>query len=257
MRRLSVPEIEDQAWCPRAVRDGGTDWLRFMADVSRAFTPIAPKIERAFAAIGERRVLDLCSGGGGPWLSLIRALPNASVELSDLYPNVRAFEDVQARSNGRVAFRREPVDATNVPRELSGVRTMFNCFHHLPPRLARAVLQDAVSKRQPIAIFEGLSHRGIGVAFVALQIPAMFLLTPFIRPVRWSRFALTYLLPLIPGLVAFDGTMSMLRLYLGDELHELVRSLDGHETFEWDIGTTRASHLPVGVAHLVGVPRIS
>jgi hypothetical protein len=34
MRRMHLFEIEDQSWCPRAVRDAMTDYLRF-APVSR------------------------------------------------------------------------------------------------------------------------------------------------------------------------------------------------------------------------------
>jgi hypothetical protein len=249
VRRLNVPEIEDQRWCPASIRDGGTDWLRFMADTSKAFDRIAPKLERALRSSTQARVLDLCSGGGGPWLSLSKALPGIPVELSDLYPNLRAFETVAANSDGRIGFRKEPVNATDVPEELGGVRTLFNSFHHLPPELARAVLQDAVRKRQPIAIFEGMNHRGLGIASVLLQMPLIFLLTPFVRPWRWRRLALTYLLPAIPLLVLFDGTMSMLRLYMPDELRELVASLEGADTYDWDVGRTFT------IIHLVGTPR--
>lgn len=44
MRRRQLVEIEDLAWCPRAVRDGGTDWLRFIADSTRMFSAVVPKI---------------------------------------------------------------------------------------------------------------------------------------------------------------------------------------------------------------------
>jgi hypothetical protein len=66
---------------------------------------------------------------------------------------------------------------------------------------------------------------------------------------------LTYVVPLIPLLVLFDGTVSMLRLYSRDELRELVATVPGHDTFTWNIGTTRLPGLPVGLTHLVGVPR--
>ena len=32
--------------------------------------------------------------------------------------------------------------------------------------------------------------------------------TPFVRPFRWSRLLFTYVIPLIPLLVLFDGTVS-------------------------------------------------
>ena len=62
-------------------------------------------------------------------------------------------------------------------------------------------------------------------------------------------------MPLIPLLVLFDGTVSLLRLYLADELRELVTTVPGHDTFDWDIGTTLVSAVPIGVLHLVGVPK--
>ena len=67
---MQLVEIEDLPWCPRAIRDGGTDWLRFMANATRAFDAVAPKIRQAMNATGTSSVVDLCSGGGGPWETL-------------------------------------------------------------------------------------------------------------------------------------------------------------------------------------------
>src|SRR5688572_23634472 len=212
MRRRQLVEIEDLGWCPRAVRDGGTDWLGFMANTSRVFSAVAPKIRAALDATATSHVLDLCSGGGGPWLTLERDLAATgpvTIELSDLYPNLEAFRGVSVRSQGRLSYRRAPVDATDVAPGPPHVRTMFNSFHHFPPARARAIIADAVRKRCGIAVFEGVNHRAVGLAAMPLQLPAILLLTPFVKPFRWSRLMLTYALPLIPLLVLFDGTVSM------------------------------------------------
>ena len=257
MKRLPLAEIEDQPWCPRAVRDGGTDWLGFMANATRAFSAAVPKLQAAMDAMGTRRIVDLCAGGGGPWLTLARDLAGAGdveVVLTDLYPNLDALRAVRSGAAG-VRVHDDPVDATNVPPEFVGVRTMFNSFHHFRPALARAILADAVRKRQAIAVFEGFDHRALGVLAVLLQLPTILLLTPLVRPFRWSRLLLTYVLPLIPALVLFDGTVSVLRLYSPEELRALVREIDGHEAFDWDIGTTPVPRSPLGLIHLVGTPR--
>jgi hypothetical protein len=258
VRRRQLVELEDLRWCPRAVRDGGTDWLAFIANASRVFSAIAPKIRAAMNAAGTNAVVDLCSGGGGPWLTLQQELARSGplrVILSDLYPNVDALQQMRLRSGGRLEFLTTPIDAANVPRELDGVRTMFNAFHHFPPPLARAILADAVAKRRPIAIFEGVDRRIIGLFAMPLQMPLIFLLTPFVRPFRWSRLVFTYLIPLIPFIVLFDGTVSFLRLYLEEDLRELVAAIPGQECFDWDIGSTRIGLLPIGLTHLVGTPR--
>ncbi len=71
-----------------------------------------------------------------------------------------------------------------------------------------------------------------------LQLVALLLFTPLAQPFRWSRLALTCLVPPIPLLVCFDGTMSKLRMHLMDELRELVASVPGSESYTWEVGTT-------------------
>ena len=196
----------------------------------------------------------MCSGGGGPWLTLERELAKSGtvrVTLTDLYPNAGALSDARARSDGRLAVRTTPVDATDVPADLTGVRTMFSSFHHFPPDLARAILADAVRQRRAIVVVEAINSRAIGLVGLPLQIPAMLVMTPFVRPFRWSRLLFTYLIPLIPLLVLFDGTVSMLRIYQPDELRALVAGVPGHESYTWDIGEAPG----VGPIHLVGTPR--
>mgnify|MGYP003395986249 CR=1 FL=1 len=68
---------------------------------------------------------------------------------------------------------------------------------------------------------------------------------------------LTYVAPAIPLVIAFDGAVSILTLYLEDELRELVNSVDTHRAFEWDIGSTSVPGTSVGIFHLMGIPRPS
>jgi len=258
MRRVHLLEIEDQSWCPRPIRDGGTDWLHFMANTHKAFNAIAPKLRDAMRRFGSNRIVDLCSGGGGPWLSLAPLLEESGsveVQLTDLYPNLTARPRIVAESLGRIGYCSESVDATDVPAELEGVRTLFNAFHHFRPREAQAILADAVKKRRPIVVVEGADNRLLGILFILLMLLAMLALTPRIRPFRWSRILLTYVIPAIPLLGLFDGIVSMLRIYSSPELREMVSSIPQHETFEWDIGRQAVRGSPIGLTYLVGIPR--
>ena len=78
---------------------------------------------------------------------------------------------------------------------------------------------------------------------------ATLIATPFVRPIRLSRFALTYALPAIPALVAWDGTVSALRAYAPDELLALAHSAPGAEGYDWDAGTSGSA------LYLIGTPR--
>ena len=258
MRRRQLVELEDLPWFPRVIRDGGTDWLAFMANNTKVFSVVAPKIRRAMEATGTSNVLDLCAGGGGPWPTLAPDLAKSGpvhVTLSDRFPNIEALANARDKSGGQLDFERRSIDAADVPSDLDGVRTMFNAFHHFPPAVARAILVDAVRKGRGIAVFEGANHRGIALVAIPLQLPAMLLFTPFVRPFRWSRLLFTYVLPLIPLLVLFDGFVSFLRIYGEDELRELVAEVPGHDRFAWDIGSTTVPGMGIGLLHLVGIPR--
>lgn len=258
MRRVHLLEIEDQPWCPRPLRDGATDWLQFMASAHGAFDAIAPKLRHVMNRCRCDEVIDLCSGGGGPWASLEPVLSksgNVRVQLSDYYPNLTALRRMFALSAGRVGYCSEPVDATDVPDALCGVRTLFNAFHHFRPAQARAILADAVRKRRAIVVVEGSDNRLLGVLMILLTLLPILLLTPRVRPFRWSRLVLTYLVPAIPVLWLWDGIVSMLRIYGPGELHELVQQVPGHDSFEWDIGRQAVCGSPIGLTYLIGLPR--
>src|SRR5687767_5837892 len=135
MRRIHAIELEDQPWMPRLIRDFATDYLRHVIEMSDAYAPVLPLITEALHASGEHRVVDLCSGGGGPWPGLlprVRAkLSTLQVVLTDRYPNAAAAERVKAIEG--LSYHDEPVDALRVPAQLTGFRTMFTALHHFRP----------------------------------------------------------------------------------------------------------------------------
>ncbi|MDP3910236.1 MAG: hypothetical protein Q8Q14_07575 [Gemmatimonadales bacterium] len=239
MRRLHLVEIHDLPWCPPSLRDALTDFLAFALALPRTYEPAGPLIRAAAARSGARRIVDLCSGAGGPWPLLAPAV-GLPVVLTDLYPHRHAD------------LHPSPVDARAVPASLDGFRTMFTAFHHFRPEEARKILEDAVARRQGIAIFEAARRAPFDLALVALTWLGSLLAGPFVRPFRWSRLLWTYLPPALPLVGTFDAIVSCLRWYSPAELRELVAGLDA---YDWDIGVRRASRSPLRMTYLIGVPR--
>jgi hypothetical protein len=257
MPRLHLLEIEDQPWCPAVIRDAATDFLQFAIHTGNNYEPVAPVLGRLLETAGTARIVDLCSGGGGPWPRLIAdpALEreDLDVHLTDKYPNVEGLRRiVEGRANGRLRVHPEPVDAMAMPGSLTGLRTMFTAFHHFEPAAARAILHDAVETRQPIAIFESSERSPRGVLLMLLSPLFVLLSTPFIRPFRWSRLLWTYLIPVIPLVVLFDGIVSSLRTYSPEELRELAEGI-GAKDYRWEAGTLQARG-PIPVTYLIGTP---
>jgi len=257
MKRLHLIEIEDQDWCPRTVRDAATDYLQFALATAKPYGAVIPILANALQRTGTRHVLDLCSGGAGPWPWLHPGLAekgvNVSVCLTDKYPNMEAFGRLSRLTGQAISYHPQPVDATRVPSGLPGFRTMFTAFHHFRPEQACAVLADAVRKRQGIAVFEVTQRRPLALLLTLPAPLAVLVVTPFLRPFRWSRLFWTYLIPLVPLVTLFDGLVSCLRTYSVQELRDLTARLDTND-YHWDIGTVKCNMSPIAVTYLIGVP---
>ena len=259
MRRVQFIELHEQPWFPPSLRHEITDALQFGLNLLKAYAPIAPLLQTMLDSARCRSIVDVCSGAGGPWLDLSRKLqPHAQVFqilLTDKYPNLRAFQNVRATSGNQIAFYPDSVDAMKIPNELQGFRTMFTSFHHFAPEEARAILQNTVDAGQSIGIFE-ITRRApstISLMFAWALMPFVF--TPLIRPFRWSRLLCTYVFPIIPLVLLFDGVVSCLRTYRPQELREIVKKLSGNE-YQWEAGEYSRSSGQVPITYLIGHPHV-
>jgi hypothetical protein len=259
MRHLHLFEIEDQRWFPGALREPMTDFMSFAGELTRGgYADFAARLRRAMAACGERRLVDLCSGGGGPARAIARILREdhaypVDLLLTDLYPNLARWRPM--KDAGDVDFVLDPVDATRVPPDVAGFRLVCNGFHHFRPEDARAVLRDAVAQRQGIAIFEAFDPGPYGATQPFVLLAMMLGLTPFVRPLRWSRLFYTYVVPAVPVCFFWDAVVSWLRIYSPDDLRELTASVDPVSAYDWEIGRGRTPGGPILSIFLIGTPR--
>jgi len=259
-KRLTIGEISDQPWCPRVIRDAVTDFLQYSTIRWGQYTHLLPTLCYFLQRTKSRRVIDLCSGGGGPWPSLYGTISRAFGEsfriiLTDRYPNLTAFRLARDLSGGIIDFREEPLAASDFPDELAGFRTLFGSFHHFPAVQAQKILQEAVDSGCGIGIFEMTDRRLLTVAAM-LTAPFFVLLhTPKIRPFRWSRLLLTYLFPIIPLVITMDGIISCLRSYTPAEMAAMTASLTG-TPYDWEIRELMAPNSPFPLISLIGCPRL-
>ena len=259
MKRRQWIELEDQRWLPESVRNGVTDFLQFAVNRGDVYAGFIPKLLSAISKTQSPQIVDLCSGGGGPWASIIQSTPEENfsnqVLMTDYFPNLQALRSMQMRFPTRLSFVSSSVSALNVPANIPGFRTLFSSFHHFAPDQAKSIIQDAISKNQGIAIAESTQRHPLMLLYMLLTPALVWLSTPFFKPFRWSRIFWTYVCPLIPFVVMFDGIVSCLRTYTPQELKTLVKDIPGSENFEWDIDIIKHGRLPVGVGYLIGLPK--
>ncbi len=262
MRRLHLIEFHEQPWFPSLFRDYVTDALQFGFNLFKIYGPAAPRLQQMIDSTGSLSIIDLCSGGGGPWLNLSRKLQSQRLTedssglriwLTDKHPNFSARRISGAASENHIKFYPGSVDATRVPRELIGLRTMFTSLHHFSPEEARAILQDAVDAGESIGTFEISRRAPLTVVSTFAFVLILVVGTPWIRPFCWSRLLWTYLIPIIPFVLLFDGVVSCLRTYRPQELREMVGQLTAPE-YRWEIGEDLTGK--AAITYLIGYPQV-
>jgi hypothetical protein len=252
MRRLHLFEFGDQPWFPQILRDAETAYL---TAAYRAWPALPRRWAERISMVLNRgepaEILDLCSGSGGAMPQIVAELLKRDYDvraiLTDLYPNPAPG------SHPRIRWLAEPVDATRVPPKLAGVRTMFSAFHHFRPDAARAILRDAFERQRAICIFESGSGTLLGIAAMMGVPLAVLALMPLAKPFRWAYLVFTYLVPLTPLIVLWDGIVSMLRIYSPEQMQKLTADLQA-TGYVWELGQIKVRGIPDGLPYLIGRP---
>jgi hypothetical protein len=259
VKRRHLWELEDQNWFPPLLRDAITDFLRTALVVGgKVYRPVVPLLARVLKHSGTDQVIDLCSGGSGPWTHLQAdlAAEGSPVELvlTDKYPNAAALaQAVSDTAPGRTGYEPGSVDATNVPHRLTGVRTLFTSFHHFRPSDAQGILRDAYDGRRGIGVFEFTERTPAAVLRTLVVAPLLVLLTmPKLEPDR-RRLLFTYLIPLVPAAVTWDAVVSNLRTYTVEDLQAMVLDLDDPD-YVWEAGQLPGEGRNPPVTYLLGHP---
>lgn len=256
MARIHLFEFEDQNWLPSFIRNYMTDFLQFLSNKTPMYKGIVPVIEKGLKESNTNQIIDLGSGGGGGLIWLNKELrknnPGLKILLTDYFPNIPAFEHTQKEADN-FEFIRTPIDARNVPENLNGLRTQFLSLHHFKPKDAQQILQNAVDSNSSIAIFEG-QERSFQSIMAMIFSPFTVLLTaPFIKPFKIGRIIFTYLIPIVPVLILWDGVVSSLRTYSVDEMNALVSNLNNKENFNWEVGRVKSG--PTKILYLLGTKK--
>ncbi|RMJ18615.1 hypothetical protein CDV36_001690 [Fusarium kuroshium] len=268
--RMHLFEIDDQPWFPPSLRVIvqailAQTWSLNLHIPSQSPAQIAASklIQHLDSSLSSLRFVDFCAGAGGPSPLIEQQvntyLRNSNREevdfvLTDIHPNIGAWARI-ATQNPRITYDGQSVDASRVPERLAQskdgrqVFRLFNlAFHHFDDDLARRILKDTVERNQGFVIFE-LQDRSI-MSFIAdLLLPIGVIPSAPYYALKWrapSVFIFTWLIPIIPLVLIWDGIVSSLRTREPEEVEMLLRSCgadasgwemrSGKEMFLWPCG---------------------
>lgn len=253
--RMHLFEFEDLSWLPNTFREAITDLLTYQISHFGIYNAAAPKIAEILQKTSQNSIFDLCSGSGGPAIGVQQEVSkilekNIHLTLSDKYPNLKVFSQIKAPNVRAIP---ESVDVIKAFPKAPGLYTMFTAFHHFKPLQARAILQNAVDAKMPIAIFEITERKAQSLMTLLVAPLTCLYFTLFLKPFKLSRFIWTYLLPIIPILYTWDGLISNLRSYTKDEWLKMTKELNDDD-FIWETGEL-ISKFHIKVFYLIGYPK--
>ncbi|OBT77557.1 hypothetical protein VF21_04606 [Pseudogymnoascus sp. 05NY08] len=186
--------------------------------------------------------IDFCAGAGGPTPCIERELNqklaktksssedtrpgathvvngehNESVRfvMTDLHPHIADWKEACSKSKN-LTFVSEPVDATNASADLilndgKKVFRMFNlAFHHFDDSLGRNILKNTLETSDGFGIFELSERTPSSLLMITLMGLLFFFITPFYFWRSPGHLFFTYIIPIIPFVVVFDGYVSSL-----------------------------------------------
>lgn len=263
MKRIELFEFEDFKWFPNWIRDAITSLIVVLSRAMGANRVVADLIYRVLERLNTQAVVDLGSGSGGSmpevYEMLKEKLDQPSLLMTDYYPNNKAIETYGTNDDPNINYFSRPMDAANLASAPKGLKTMINCFHHMPPQKAKHILHSAQESKQPLLIYE-LSDNKMPTLIWWLFLPISLLImlvmvvfmTPFVRPLSFKQVFFTYLIPIIPLAYAWDGQASMPRTYTLDDYDELL-PVDA-QGYSWEKGYAKDEKGKNKGVYVLGLP---
>jgi uncharacterized protein YkvS len=119
MTRIQLFEFTDLSWYPQEFRDIQTDYLQFASSMGLGHKNLIPFFQKALGKAKTSNIVDLCSGGMGPWKNVIKKLNDngvkVTVTLTDKYPNPKTIAKLDKSAALGIEFFPDSIDARNVP----------------------------------------------------------------------------------------------------------------------------------------------
>ena len=201
MKRRQMFQFTDQRWFPPLLSQLVHEFLVWFVGRVHAARPFVPFLMEALDGAAERRILDITTGAGSGVETLLPELPERVEAVSFQYPDV--------------------------PADRPGLYTLVNGLHRLPPPEATELFRRLGSSGQPLLIVEGNNDNWWQAVGMLVFAPISAVLSaPFVRPFRFTRLLFTYLIPVLPLLIGFDGAAALFKLYSPADLDALVKRAD-------------------------------
>ncbi|KAF4635540.1 hypothetical protein G7Y89_g2555 [Cudoniella acicularis] len=185
--------------------------------------------------------------------------------LTDLHPHIPDWTEASKKSEN-LSFVADSVDAANAPSSLNHgdgreIFRLYNlAFHHFEDKLGLNILRNTIETADGFGIFE-LQERTISSLITMFAMGGlMLLITPFYFWRSPGHLFFTYIIPIIPFVLVFDGIISSLRTRSAEEVQALMKECgascdgwtvkSGQEQHTWPTGNASKGLLSIAISTL-------
>ncbi|MBN2806868.1 MAG: hypothetical protein JXR22_09430 [Prolixibacteraceae bacterium] len=267
MKRIQLFEFEDQPWFPHWIRTAITRLIVVLNKLMGVNEVLSELLHTVLGRIKANTIVDLGSGSGGSMPEVLQLLQekqgnhNLQLVLTDLYPSSENIERFNSENQPNISYAEKPVNAVHLNSAPEGLKTMVNCFHHMPPNKARSILSAAQETKQTLLIYE-LSDNAMPTLLWWLFLPVSFVImflmvwvmTPAVRPLTFRQILFTYFIPIIPVFYFWDGQASMPRTYTLSDYDELLP--EANPDYSWEKGYALNDKKKKNGTYLLGMPKL-
>lgn len=204
-RKSFLIELEDQKWFPEWLRQYQVDFLGGVSRITGLYQPCSELLD----SFKPGKIVDLASGNGQSAKTLLKKSNAEFIEHTDKFP---PESDLQILKLDLLEDQLPDAD----------LYTMLNGLHHFDENQIQALIKRIPPKRH-FLFLEPIGPRLGSVLKVALSTLFLpFFLVPFLRPFRWDRLFITYILPIGPLICFYDGVVSVMKSYPLKELEKIA-----------------------------------
>ncbi|CAF9913492.1 MAG: hypothetical protein HETSPECPRED_001570 [Heterodermia speciosa] len=185
--------------------------------------------------------------------------------LTDIHPHLEAWERA-AKKSDRLKYIESSVDAGDAPKDILALATgdesrqqkkvfrLFSlAFHHFDDPAARRILQNTLETSSGFGIFELQDRTLEGLLTALVLFPSLWAGSWYWFWGDWTHLFWTYVIPVVPFVVVFDGLMSCVRMRSGEEILRLMEGLKGKEGWRFETGSTMHTWPTGRMTYFVGI----
>lgn len=232
--RYQAFQWTNQPWMPKFLRKCADEYLDFLVGFMGINRPFLPLFQELFNLTKPNTVVVLngMTGGGPAFMaSELRSMRGGhlTMTLSDDH-----LDKARALQIGELSG--ETLDSiSSLATTVQGpaVAVAINSFHRLSNEKAILTLKEVSEKFDGVLIAEGNNRSPRQVFGMLIAVPALVFATAFfVPPFSIKRLLFTYLIPLIPLVVVWDGIAALFRIFPPEDLLMLAEQA-GRSDYEW------------------------